>query len=295
MLSCMEGLIGHKHIVQFFEQVIANGRLHHAYCFAGPEHLGKRTMAEHIAAHILKTKREKLHTHMDFFRVEQELNDKTGKTKKHIDIDQIRSLREALRRRAAMGGCKVALIDGAEKMNTSASNALLKTLEEPGENTILFLITPHREALLETIRSRAHTIEFQPVPDEELTPLGNIEAYLPYVCGRPGLIQRWQEDPDAFASYTAEWQRGESLIDEPYYKKLESIEPLFGDKTDHIQTREALIDALDIWQRAFRKRLLETHASNMVQTIDKIEETKQLLAQNIHPRLAVEQILLTLA
>src|SRR3989338_5352991 len=97
-------VIGHAKILDFFDKVIANGNLSHAYCFVGPAQVGKCTVAKYLAAKLLKVAPEKLSTQPDFTLVKQELNEKTGKTKQNIDIDQIRDLCAALSRYSFLGG-----------------------------------------------------------------------------------------------------------------------------------------------------------------------------------------------
>jgi len=112
-----EGIIGHEKILDFFNKVINQGRLSHAYCFVGPEEGGKRTVAEKLAADLLKVERVKLSNHPDFSLIRQEFSEKKEKTNKDINIEQIRELRQTLGRHAYFGGYKVAIIDEAEKMN----------------------------------------------------------------------------------------------------------------------------------------------------------------------------------
>lgn len=79
---------------------------------------------------------------------------------KMIKVDQVRKLNDFAHKTAQQGGRRVIIISPAEAMNLNASNALLKSLEEPGEG-ILFLLISHRPSdLLPTIRSRCHTLAF---------------------------------------------------------------------------------------------------------------------------------------
>ena len=71
-----------------------------------------------------------------------------------IKVDEVRELIEQLTQTAQQGGFRVVIIQGADRMNQSASNALLKTLEEPGERTCLILLASQLESVLPTIRSR---------------------------------------------------------------------------------------------------------------------------------------------
>ena len=77
-----------------------------------------------------------------------------------IKVDQIRELCQSLLHTAQQGGARVAVIENSERMNTAAANALLKTLEEPGDNTLLILQTDTPASLLPTITSRCQKIAF---------------------------------------------------------------------------------------------------------------------------------------
>jgi DNA polymerase III delta prime subunit len=80
----------------------------------------------------------------------------------------IRSLIHFLRRRAFQSPFKVAIIADGHRMNLSAANAFLKTLEEPPPNTVIFLLTTGTEGMLPTILSRCQKIRFEPWPEDEL-------------------------------------------------------------------------------------------------------------------------------
>jgi DNA polymerase-3 subunit delta' len=84
---------------------------------------------------------------------------------------KINSVREVKRQSALSlfeGGKKVFLILKAEDMNTEASNSILKTLEEPSEDTVLILTTSQRDRLLPTIVSRCQLVTFDPLEEAEI-------------------------------------------------------------------------------------------------------------------------------
>ncbi len=297
----MQDIIGHNKILNFFDKAIKNDHLSHAYLFVGPEQVGKKTVAEVIATGLLQTTREKVKSNPDFYFTDQLFDEKTGKTKKNITISQMRELREHLSRRSYTGGYKVAVIDGADKMNIEAANALLKTLEEPSQGSVLFLITDNDEALPQTIRSRCQTIYFGLVKDDDLNILlenkKNIDQEIIKLSqGRPGRLLDWIENEDNFLDYKKEIDRFKSLFGKPFFEKLKNVEELFGDKSDHIATRGNLDDVLSIWQSQLREKILTNIESqenkNFLQIEKRILQAQTLLQQNIHPRLLVENILL---
>lgn len=266
-----------EELLQFFQGLLLRQKLHHAYCFVGPKDSNKKELAFAVASTILKTSADRVGSHADFLLLEQEINEKTGKTKRDINIDQIKRLREFCGTRPFQGDYKVVVIDEASKMNDHSSNALLKTLEEPKGQTIFFLLTEDENDLLPTIRSRSQQIYLT----SEKKQKGN-EEWVNLFLG---------------------------LFGEPFYKKLKQVEYLFGDKTDSVAARENLQDVLDCWERVNRDCLFQSigqgaHAlhdipfvssypkQTFLQIQKKILEAKKFLQNNIHPRLLMEQILI---
>ena len=147
----------------------------HAILLAGPSGLGKREFSEEFARSLLcQSPTEGAHgcgtcracrfaiagTHPDLVRVNLELRD-DGKPRTEITVDQMRALGERLGLTAQFGGVQIALIDPADALNVNASNALLKTLEEPTPRTIIVLVADHPSRLSATIRSRCQRVEFR--------------------------------------------------------------------------------------------------------------------------------------
>ncbi len=83
-----------------------------------------------------------------------------------IKIDALREMYRALSQTSQFGGYRTAVIEDADKMPVQAANSLLKTLEEPGRDTLLILVSSHTHHLPVTIRSRCQSIRFQ-VPETE--------------------------------------------------------------------------------------------------------------------------------
>ena len=98
-----------------------------------------------------------LGVHPDFIYVARQPN------RSEVLIEQVRDLIGRLGSRPSRGPRRVAIIDDAETLNLPAQNALLKTLEEPPGDTIIFMITQSERALLDTIRSRMRPVRFAPL------------------------------------------------------------------------------------------------------------------------------------
>lgn len=151
------------------KSALKKDRLYHAYIFTGPKGVGKETTALAFLFHIfchenslepcglcLGCKKIIKDVHPDIYRIVPE--------KKEITINQIREINNFLKYRPLEGEYKVILIKNAEKMNLEASNALLKSLEEPPSYAIFILITENFTQLLPTIVSRSQIVRFRPLP-----------------------------------------------------------------------------------------------------------------------------------
>src|SRR4051812_36843313 len=106
-------IIGHKRQIEFLTKALEKGKLAHAYTFAGPDSVGKKTIARKLAQQLLQSQGG---FHADF----HEIDGQSG-----IKIDQIRELVYKLSLKPYQAKYKVALIDAAENLNTEAANALL--------------------------------------------------------------------------------------------------------------------------------------------------------------------------
>jgi len=191
----------------------AQDRLPHALLLCGAEGLGKRVFADAFATTLLcKRPRDdgtacgecrECHlvaagSHPDLVRVNLELRD-DGKPRTEIIVEQIRKLSERLAMTPQFGGWQIALIDPADAMNIPASNALLKTLEEPSPATLIVLLADQPARLPATIRSRCQRIEFR-VPTRSDAQIWlaaqNVDAKIAAAAldasgGNPGLALTW--------------------------------------------------------------------------------------------------------
>jgi len=301
----MSNIVGHGHILDFFDKVQSAGRLNHAYCFVGRESLGKRAVAEHIAGTLVGVSRAKIETHPDVQIVTQEKDEKTGKTKKGISVSQLARVRSFLSQRPYLGEHKIVIIDNAEKMNANAANALLKTLEEPRPYAMLFLVTTDETLLPMTIQSRCQKIFFQSVGEDELQKYldgqkidtDRTKQFVDMAHGLPGRVISWARDGELFEKHIAEVERFNALLGQPLYKKMKLVEDLFGDKTDHIATRDVLVHTLKLWEVMVGRHSYGSAEKQHIQSKQapviyaRIHEAIQLLGKNIHPKLLIEHIL----
>ncbi|HVT35854.1 MAG TPA: DNA polymerase III subunit delta' [Nevskiaceae bacterium] len=155
-------------------------RLGHALLLSGPAGVGKRAFAKALTAFLLCEQRsgyacgrcrscEQLAAgaHPNSIVLALEVDDKTGKQKRDISVEQVREFSERLQLTSHYGQAKVATIDPADALNAAGVNALLKTIEEPSGHTHVLLISERAMALPATLRSRCQRLQFAPPAQQE--------------------------------------------------------------------------------------------------------------------------------
>ncbi|RMG21034.1 MAG: DNA polymerase III subunit delta' [Deltaproteobacteria bacterium] len=185
-----DDVLGHDRAKARLRAALEGGRLPHAWLFAGPEGVGKERLARRFAAALLceaspreapcrscrGCERALRGVHPDFLvllpeaeRVARGLASRAEFERtpsRELKIAEVRQLERWLRLGPVEGRAKVALVLPADRLNQSAQNALLKTLEEPPPAATLLLVTSAAEALLPTVRSRCVRLPFAPLPPE---------------------------------------------------------------------------------------------------------------------------------
>jgi DNA polymerase-3 subunit gamma/tau len=171
-------IVGQQHVTKTLANAITSNRVAHAYIFSGVRGVGKTTTAR-ILAKALNCKKGPTPEPDNTCDSCREISAGTSLDVLEIDaasnrgIDQIRELREMVRYAPAASQYKIVILDEAHQLTDEASNALLKTLEEPPERVIFILATTRAEDLVETIKSRAQLFQFRALTFKEIA--GEIE------------------------------------------------------------------------------------------------------------------------
>lgn len=288
-------IINHYKQWKFLKNALQERRASHFYLFSGPESVGKKTFAFDLVGFKKN--------HPDFFLVEPELG------KKDIQISQIRGLVYRLSLKPFVADYKIAIIDQAHLMNTQAQNCLLKTLEEPKGNTILFLITEHPEVLLETIRSRAQEIKFYPLSNKEIEKF-LLEQGLPrpkareiafWSLGRPGKALEFLKEPEKLLKEKKQARDFSRILKKDLAARFQYAKSI-SDKS--------LKQIFEIWLKYLRQTLIKKikisapikvsifddfSLEQIKKAIKQIEKTNFLIStKNINKRLALETLMLNI-
>ena len=166
-------IVGQEHVTRTLANAIQSNRVAHAYIFAGVRGVGKTTTARILAKALncVKGPTAEPDNTCDPCR---EISAGASLDVLEIDaasnrgIDQIRELREMVRYAPASSRYKIVILDEAHQLTDEASNALLKTLEEPPERVVFILATTRAEDLIETIKSRAQLFQFRSLTFKEI-------------------------------------------------------------------------------------------------------------------------------
>ena len=143
--------------LEFLRRAYEQNRVAHAYLITGAPGSGKEVLAAEVASLVNGTPAKDV-----FSSKAREIFVARPESKsRRIVTAQIRALEHALQMRAADGRCKVAIIPDADRLQTEAANAFLKTLEEPPKDSLLLLLSALPEALPETILSRCIAIPLE--------------------------------------------------------------------------------------------------------------------------------------
>ncbi|MBA4163210.1 MAG: DNA polymerase III subunit delta' [Erythrobacter sp.] len=171
-----------------WREAMGGTRMHHAWLLAGKAGLGKREFAL-AAARALVAEDGILQPagdHPDILVLthlpkdeKEEAKRQEGKpfeVKRSISVAQVRAMQQRLFTRPTLGARRAVIVDPADDLEKSASNALLKSLEEPPQGTYFLLVAHRPQRLLPTIRSRCRMLRFAELADSQIAQMLRLHA-----------------------------------------------------------------------------------------------------------------------
>lgn len=270
-------ICGHEAIVNFLKTVIINNNPSHAYIFTGQNGLGKYAVVKKFALSLFCSSTEYRpcgecsgcrqiinKVHPDFFLVNRLIDEKSGKLKREIVIDQIRDLKHRLSQTSLLSKYKVAIIRGADDLNINSANSLLKLLEEPAKHTIIILIARDINNLPKTVVSRCQVLRFLPVPTKEISnylqekgaSLDRAQRLARLSLGRPALAIDWLINYEGVDNLRKQLEDFYDFIEKDIASRLKDFDKLIDFSSDESSNLLKVEELLDIWQVALRDLLL---------------------------------------
>src|SRR6266487_5375930 len=327
MMTGNWNLVGHEWAVDMLKKHVVNGTTRHAYLFAGPPGLGRRTLALRFAQALncqtpigagipcgecRNCKQIASMQHPDLTVIQA---DAEGGIMK---VDQIREARRILTLKPYAANYRVALFLRFHEANDSASNALLKTLEEAPSYAVLILTADNPEQLLPTIVSRCEVLRLRPLKVEEVQKAledkgfeTNQSKLIAHISGgRFGYARRLLESESLLAEREERLNDLQSLISASRVEKFSYADKLSKDK-------DSMRRVVLIWLSYWRDVMLRTaQAKTPLVNIDRnveiediahsmdlssarlvvngLESTLEKMERNVNTKLLAEVLLLDL-
>ncbi|HQB18447.1 MAG TPA: hypothetical protein PL092_00700 [Candidatus Pacearchaeota archaeon] len=298
-------IIGNEKKIDMLRQIIKSNNIPHAMIFSGPEMIGKKKIAIEFIKNIFC---EELCGECYFCKSIEYNPDINiiSPVDGNIEIEEIRKAKERLSLKPYYNKIKALIIDDSHLMKSDAQNAFLKMLEEPKGNTLIIFITPFREMLLKTIRSRAQEIKFSLVGNEEiekyLISLGASSKKAKEISlissGQIGKAINFFEDKSKMDFFNKSIEDIIFLSRSNISQRFQYAEKLKDDKVK-------IIEILDIWERFLRREILlkvfnykssvNYSLQKTKELIDELEKIKYIIeSSNINKRIAFESLLIKL-
>ncbi len=309
-----DGLVGQATAVALLCRAIDQQRVAPAYLFAGPHGVGRRLAAERFtevlftpkdaAAHLALGRRIAQRNHPDLLWVEPTYLHQgklvgasqaaeaglARKSPPQTRLEQVRQIAQFLSRPPLEAPRAVVVIEAAETMAEGAANVLLKTLEEPGQATIV-LLAPGPQALLPTLVSRCQTIPFQRLNAADMaTVLGRVGQE--EVLQHPQMLAMAQGSPGgAIAAY----QQLQTIPPE-LLTALQQPPPSLRDALDQArQVAKALDTESQLWLLDYLLNWYwQSNPTNSARWLPGFESAKGYLRRFVNPRLVWEVTLMQL-
>lgn len=316
---------------------MAENRLAHANLIVGPRDVGKLALALELARAVncladvadrpcnkcVQCSRIAAGQHADVHLISLRHTSNAKERRKEMSIDDVREVEHLASLMPFEGRCRVFIFDEAERLSEEASNALLKTLEEPPPHVLLVLTTTKEDSLLPTIRSRCQRLEMRPLPFEDVVESlvrdqglerSEAERLARLSRGRIGWAVNAARDPQGAEERATDLGELAGLTQASLYERFQFADSL---ARKFVQDREKGRESLYLWLQWWRDVLLvQAGLREFVLNFEQIEELQQeagrysqaavtafmhrvmwtldALEHNATPRLALENLMLSM-
>ncbi len=310
-------VMGQDRAVELLQASLEQQRLAPAYLFCGPHGVGRRRTAlrfleailnETLAANLQQRRRLQEGNHPDLLLVEPTYSNQgrllssaeaeaSGLKKRglpQLRLEQVREVSRFLVRHPLEGKRSCVLLDGVERLNETAANGLLKTLEEPGGG-LLVLLTTSRDHVLPTILSRCHVVNFRPLSGPALHQVlgslgepveGDSPEILALAAGSPGELLRHRQQVEAVGSDALQ------LLDQPLERPHQALALAKAITEDGLDLEQQLW-LIALWQQGiWRWGKANGQLSKAQERVQDLERLGRQLRGYVQPRLAWEVTLL---
>lgn len=320
-------IIGQEAIREHLESAVSQNKVSHAYIINGERYSGKEFIAGIFAAALLCDDENnkpcgKCHNCVQAFSENNpDIIRVTHEKPNIIGVDDIRTqVNNTVQVKPYGGKKKIYIINEAEKMNQQAQNALLKTLEEPPEYTVILLLTTNTNELLQTILSRCVVLNMKPVRDKEVRKFlmeeVEIPDYMADICvafargnvGKAKLLAR-NEDFDKIREDAIKLMRNVKEMD--VTEVTQAVKRATGYKVEI----NDFLDIIMVWYRDILLFKATKDANNLIfrdeiqyirkaadlssyesiqEAIEAIDKAKQRLNSNVNFELTMELLFLSM-
>jgi DNA polymerase-3 subunit delta' len=337
-------IIGNEHITDYLDKILENKKLSGSYIFLGPTDLGKTTVARFFAGNILCESGQKggeplcgkcpscrqiniggdrENGEEGFEAVHGDLHIvKKDPDKKNISIEQIRDFIRSLGMSSFLNSYKIGIIKNAESLSIEASNALLKTMEEPSGKVIIILIASYLDNIPETIVSRSQVLNFHPVNSADIydhllndhnTGRDSAKSLSHLSLGRPALAKKLFEDKDFYEKYLYQGRVFLNIFEDSINAGFNGIEDMLGKQSAGQEAVKLTLSILECWTGIVRDLTL-LHSGNkrfvqheiffdnlekinqrldygdLVYLYELLQKGKEKVRSNVNPKLVLEDV-----